>query len=137
MSHPPSVLPEEDPVNAKETGRAGEDAVCRYLTEQGYAIRSRNFCIRGGELDIVASRGEELCFVEVKTRKLGAASSGDEAVDSRKQMRLIRAAYAYCERYEIDEEAWYIRYDIAEVTLWQGRVLDIAYYENAFDESSR
>ncbi len=118
-----------------EKGKMGEDAVCRYLEARGYTIRDRNFRIHGGELDIVASRNDELCFVEVKTRRAGSQEHGDEAVDSRKQRLIIRAAYAYCEQLGIAEEEWYIRYDIASVTVWQGREADIDYLENAFDES--
>ncbi|MDE5564860.1 MAG: YraN family protein, partial [Oscillospiraceae bacterium] len=40
------------------TGNLGEAAVCRYLTAQGYQILDRNFRIRGGEIDIIAARGE-------------------------------------------------------------------------------
>ena len=46
----------------------GESAVCRYLMQQGYTIRKRNYRIRGGEIDIIAQKGEILAFVEVKTR---------------------------------------------------------------------
>lgn len=116
-----------------ETGRIGEEAVCCYLEERGYSIRERNFRIRGGEIDIVATKGEDLCFVEVKTRTTQEA--GFDAVDRRKQKLMVRAAYAYCEKYQIDEEEWYIRYDIAAVTLWQNRMTEIDYLENAFDES--
>lgn len=119
----------------KETGDLGEAAVCFYLEALGYEILSRNFRIRGGEIDIVASRGQELCFVEVKTRKLGAMERGAEAVTRRKQRLLIRAAYAYCQKQGIDDDAWYIRYDIAEVTMYHGRVIDIDYLESAFDET--
>lgn len=118
-----------------ETGHLGEEAVCCYLEERGYCILARNFRIRGGEIDIVASKGDELCFVEVKTRSLDAQESGFEAVDRRKQRLLIKAAYAYCEKYNINEEDWYIRYDIAAVTIWRDRIADIDYLENAFDES--
>lgn len=119
-----------------ETGNLGETAVCRYLEEHGYSILARNFRVRGGEIDIVASKDDTLCFVEVKARKLGAQETGFEAVDSRKQRLLVRAAYAYCDKFDIHDEEWYIRYDIAAVTLWQNRIIEIDYLENAFDESA-
>lgn len=118
-----------------EIGTCGEAAVCRYLEERGYTIRDRNFRIRGGEIDIVAVCGEALCIVEVKTRRIGTMESGVEAVDRRKQQRLIRACYRYIEKRGIDESQWNIRYDIAVVNMWQGRIIDIDYLENAFDES--
>ena len=122
-------------MTAKETGDIGETAVCRYLESHGYTVRERNFRICGGEIDIIAEKGEDLCFVEVKTRRIGSQESGDEAVTEVKMRRIIRAARQYCENYDIDETAWYIQYDIAEVSMWQGEVIEIDYLENAFDES--
>ncbi len=118
-----------------EKGTLGEIAVAYYLEALGYEILCRNFRTRGGEIDIVAEKGETLCFVEVKTRRLGAMISGMEAVDERKQFLIIRTAHAFCEKYQIAEEDWYFRYDIAEVTTWNDRIIDIDYLENAFDES--
>ena len=118
-----------------EAGALGETAVAYYLEALGYEIVCRNFRIRGGEIDIIAKREETLCFVEVKTRRLGAMVSGLEAVDRRKQSLIIRAVHAFCEKYQIAEEDWYFRYDIAEVTTWNDRIIDIDYLESAFDES--
>ncbi len=118
-----------------QIGKMGEDAVCRYLVQRGYRIRSRNYRIRGGEIDIVAEKGRELCFVEVKTRRMGSMESGAQAVDRRKQRLIIRAAYIYCQAMDIDENAWFIRYDIAQVLTWQNTVVDIDYLESAFDET--
>lgn len=118
-----------------EKGNLGEEAVCRWLSERGYRILERNFRVRGGEIDIIAAKDEDLCFVEVKTRKPDSLESGFEAVNKRKERLMIRAAYLYCEKNEINDEDWYIRYDIAAVTLLQDRVTEIDYVENAFDES--
>ncbi len=118
-----------------ELGKLGETAVCYYLEALGYEILARNFRIRGGEIDIVAIKDSDLCFVEVKTRKLDGVESGMEAVTSRKRRLMVRAAYAYCEKNGISEDDWYIRYDIAEVTAWHDKIIDIDYLENAFDET--
>ncbi len=119
-----------------ELGKLGETAVCYYLEALGYEILARNFWIRGGEIDIIAAKDSDLCFVEVKTRRLDGVESGMEAVTSRKKRLMVRAAYAYFERSDLQEEDWYIRYDIAEVTTWQERIIDIDYLENAFDETN-
>lgn len=118
-----------------ELGKLGETAVCYYLEALGYQILARNFRIRGGEIDIVAARDSDLCFVEVKTRSLDSMESGLEAITERKRRLLMRAAYAYCEKYDINEDDWYIRYDAAEVTAHNHRIIDIDYLENAFDET--
>ncbi|MBQ9111430.1 MAG: YraN family protein [Oscillospiraceae bacterium] len=122
-------------MTAAELGRMGEDAVRYYLEALGYRILARNFRIRGGEIDIVAAKDEDLCFVEVKTRTLGTLETGLEAVTWQKRRLLIRAAYAYCEKQDINADDWYIRYDIADVTVHHDRIVDIDYLENAFDET--
>ena len=48
-----------------EAGRLGEERVCAYLTERGYSVISRNFRIKGGEIDIIAENGDYIVFVEV------------------------------------------------------------------------
>jgi putative endonuclease len=116
-----------------ERGRMGEDAVRYYLEALGYTILAQNFRVRGGEIDLVATKGEELCIVEVKTRTLGSQETGLEAVTWRKRQLLIRAAYAFCEKQDIDADDWYIRYDIADVTVHHDRIVDIDYLESAFD----
>lgn len=118
-----------------ETGKIGEEAVCRYLAERGYEILARNFRVRGGEIDIIVRQGEVMAFVEVKTRMPGSLESGFAAVGKAKQRRIIRAGYCYCAKQGIHDTAYYFRYDIAEVICQDGRVLNIDYLENAFDES--
>ncbi len=50
-------------------GLSGEQKACKYLKKQGLKILKRNFHSRFGELDIVASDGKILHFIEVKTSK--------------------------------------------------------------------
>ena len=118
-----------------EIGRMGELAVSYYLEYLGYQILDRNFRIRGGEIDLIAIKHDELCFIEVKTRKFNSLESGAEAVDRRKQRLLIRAAYHYMMKKNLSEDDWYIRYDIAEVITQHNRIINIDYIENAFDET--
>ena len=136
MSDSQTIFLKENSVTSYETGRMGELAVSYYLEYLGYQILERNFRIRGGEIDLIASKEDILCFVEVKTRKLNAVESGAEAVNQRKQRLVIRTAYQYLEKNNISEEDWYFRYDIAEVITLHDRILDINYLENAFDETS-
>ncbi len=48
-------------------GQKGEDLSCDFLKRQGYQIVDRNYWRKWGEIDIVAQRGNDLRFVEVKT----------------------------------------------------------------------
>ena len=123
-------------MKASETGARGEAAVCRYLEQQGYTILARNYRIPGGELDAVAYRGAELCFVEVKTRRPGSLADGMASVSLRKRRLLIRAAQEFCMREEMNPDNWFIRFDVAAVEMQGGCVFSIDYLGNAFTADS-
>ncbi len=50
-------------------GRLGERLAAEKLLSHGYRILERNFRCRCGEIDLVAEDGQDLVFVEVKTRR--------------------------------------------------------------------
>ena len=119
---------------SRDRGNAGEEHVCAYLEKRGWTILARNYRIRGGEADIIASRGGIIAFVEVKTRKFGSLTDGMEAIDTAKKKALIRTADRYIQDNPCENVM--IRFDVAEVTVTTEdipRVLDMKYYENAFD----
>jgi putative endonuclease len=57
----------EDPRRA--LGRRGEDLAAQHLARLGYEALERNVRTRYGEIDLVASDGHAIVFVEVKTRR--------------------------------------------------------------------
>lgn len=83
-----------------EVGLWGEQAACDYLVTQGYAIVERNCKIHRIEIDIIASKNNTICFIEVKTR-----SSDDNdpvyAIDDKKMKRMCRAADAYVRLHDL------------------------------------
>ena len=76
-------------------GALGEAAAARALERQGVRIVARNARTRYGELDLVGRDGSGTGFVEVKTRRRGAAVPAVEAVDARKLARLHGLALAW------------------------------------------
>lgn len=116
----------------KEIGYFGENAVCEYLTSHGCEILARNYTIRGGEIDIIAKKGECVLFVEVKTRKKGCLVSGVEAVTKAKQKLIIKTAEAYIYRTGCSLQP---RFDVASAEVDKEKITDIIYIENAFDAS--
>ena len=117
-------------MNKTETGRLGEDCVCRYLTERGYRIISRNYRIKGGEIDIIAENSDYIAFVEVKSRKPDSMVSGFEAVNKRKRSLIIKTAADYCCKHPSMLQP---RFDVAQVIISEGEVLSIDYITNAYD----
>lgn len=63
-----------------------------FLRTQGYTIVTRNYTIRGGEIDIIALDGEELVFVEVRWR---ADDQAEWSITEEKLDAIRRAATAY------------------------------------------
>ena len=53
---------------AEQFGRSGEFWAAMFLRLKGYRILGQRLKMRGGELDLVARRGDVLIFVEVKAR---------------------------------------------------------------------
>lgn len=120
-------------MNSKELGNVGEKAVCNYLTKKGYQILKRNFCIRGGEIDIIASKDDIIAFVEVKTRQLNNLAGGFEAVTKSKQRFIIKTATEYMVRFQVELQP---RFDVAEILVDSNDIPSkIHYIENAFDTS--
>lgn len=115
-----------------DIGRMGEDIVAEYLKQKGCEIVCRNYRIRGGEIDIVAQKEDRLFFVEVKTRKIGALTSGEQAITERKKKLLIRAAERFLSEYEKDVIG---RFDVAVVDIQNEKLCGLRYYAGAFDAS--
>ena len=81
--------------HARGRGKVGEDDAVRWLGTQSYEIVERNVVNHGGEIDVVASDGGTLCFVEIKARASDRHGLAVEAVDFTKQRRISRAAALY------------------------------------------
>lgn len=76
-------------------GKYGEELACQFLEKHGYKILDRNFRIRGGEIDIIATEGKTLVYIEVKTRSSHQFGLPEEAVTYWKIKFLERASKFY------------------------------------------
>ncbi len=116
-------------MTSREIGNIGEEYTACYLVEKGCEILDRNYCIKGGELDIVAKKGSVIHIVEVKTRRPGALSGGDEAITPAKISRIIKAANSYIASRDIDLSCVF---DVAVVELRGREVVGFRYIQRAF-----
>ena len=85
---------EQQPHN-RGRGRSAEDDAAQFLVGEGYRILERNVVTKAGEIDILATDGDDLCFVEVKARASTEFGGALSAVGIKKQQRLVRAAALY------------------------------------------
>lgn len=116
-------------MNTRQIGNLGEDYTVRFLEKNGCEILNRNFTIKGGEIDIVAKKGDIIHFVEVKTRKPNPLVTGDEAIRSEKIKHIIKTAKVYVKRFNIDCSCVF---DVAVVELTGTRVTGFKYIQRAF-----
>lgn len=116
----------------KELGDFGERVAAFYLEKKGYEILCRNYCIKGGEIDIVAEKDGIIAFVEVKTRAPDYISGGFEALTSRKKRLIIKTAEQYSLKHPHELQP---RFDAVEIITDGKKVTGFNYVENAFDGS--
>ena len=77
---------------AERFGKRAEAWVATWLRLKGFRVLARNFRVGPGEIDIIATRGGCLVFVEVKAREDGADLG---FFRPRQRRRIERAAQAF------------------------------------------
>lgn len=82
--------------NRYRRGLNAEFWAALYLRVTGYRILERRCRTPVGEIDIVARRGKNLVFVEVKTRM--DMTTALESISSTQRGRIVRAAQYYMAR---------------------------------------
>ena len=112
-----------------DSGIKGETAAAKYLKKNGYKILERNYRKTYGEIDIIAQNGENIAFVEVKTRKSDLFGTPAEFVTVQKQKKIIKAAYTYIQEHDLDAE---FTFDIVEVYIDGKQIKEINHIKNAF-----
>lgn len=121
--------------NSRKIGDIGEQATADFLQRHGYEILERNYTVRGGEIDIIASKDNVTAFVEVKTRKENPLEQGEQAITPAKKKRLVAAAQRYIDEVMMNCDTF--RFDVAVVTVSDNAVKHLKYYVNAFDGSKQ
>jgi putative endonuclease len=111
-------------------GNGAEEAAATYLERQGYAVRERNFQCREGEIDIIAERGELLCFVEVRMRSTAVWGDPSQTVSWGKQRKVVRTALRYLFKHGLSDRM--VRFDVMSV-VGSGAGAAIEHIPAAFD----
>jgi putative endonuclease len=82
-----------------EAGRAAEALAAAHLERNGLEIVARNYRCRRGEVDLIASDGPTLVFVEVRLRSRRDFGGAAASIDERKQHRIAIAAQHFLSRH--------------------------------------
>ena len=113
----------------KQRGTLGENAVAEYLQREGYRILARNYRYQRAEIDLIAKKGNQISFVEVKTRSSNRFGTPAEAVTPAKRANIIRGEQGYLA--EFSPQGCTYSFDVAEVLMMNGQA-EIHYIQNAF-----
>jgi putative endonuclease len=94
-------------------GAYGERRAVEFLIAQGMAVLDRNWRCPDGEVDIIARDGDDLVFIEVKTRRTHTFGEPVEAVVPAKARRLRRLAAQWLSATGIRPRE--VRFDVVSV----------------------
>ena len=102
-----------------ELGAWGEELAADYLQRKGYDIIERDWKSGHRDIDIIATNGQVVVFVEVKARRNRIFGEPEDAVDYRKMQNLRAAMNHYIQFKNIRQD---IRFDVITVvgTPYQG-----------------
>jgi putative endonuclease len=113
-------------------GRQGEDIAERFLRQKGYKLVARNYRCAAGEVDLIVLDQRVIVFVEVKTRSGERFGSPFEAVESRKQRKMMRAAQFFLTQKGLHQRE--ARFDVVGISWPSGKPI-VEHIENAFELS--
>ena len=116
-------------MNRRKIGDRGETYAAYLLEREGYRIVSRNYTVRGGEIDLIAQNEEYIVFCEVKLRDGAALYTPAEAVTREKQRRIIRTAMCYLQKFPSSLQP---RFDVVAITALGGSISHHEWIQNAF-----
>ena len=111
-----------------ELGKEGEKHAVALLKKKGYTIIRTNYRYLKAEIDIIAQIGNELVFVEVKTRSSEYYGDPSDAVNRKKENLIAMAADHFIQQKNMDVDA---RYDFISIVIQDGKV-NIEHIEDAF-----
>lgn len=113
----------------QDLGSLGEEKAVKFLKNSGFQVRNTNWRHKHLEVDIIAQLEETLVFIEVKTRSNSYFGQPESFVNHKKQELLIRAAAAYLELFNLQNE---VRFDVISIIKEKTGKIVLNHIENAF-----
>lgn len=95
-----------------ELGKWGEDMAEAYLRNNGYIILERDWHSGHRDIDIIAIDGNDIVFMEVKTRRNNVFIEPEQTINHKKLQNLRLAINHYVKYRHVDKN---IRFDIITI----------------------
>lgn len=116
------------------TGLRGEREALFELRRRGYTVVARRWTsprVRG-DVDLIGWHGDQLCFIEVKTRTARDMTPAESAVDNQKRRMLRGLARIYLLTFpEQERRGIAVRFDVVSVYSVGGKA-EFAIFPGAF-----
>jgi putative endonuclease len=112
-----------------ELGKEGEQMAVDWLMAKGYTILHRNWRYQYYEIDIIATKGKLLHFIEVKARQSTRLGLPEDSVTKKKFKHLQRAADEFL---YLNPGFNLIQYDILAITLHKTKEAEYFLLEDVF-----
>lgn len=112
-------------------GKVGEDLAEKYLVKKEYYILAKNYQSKFGGVDIIASDGKSIIFIEVKTRRDNQSGTSLDAITKGKINNMVKSSQFYLSQRNLHGQHY--RFDAVEVIIKQdekpiiNHLLNIAY----------
>ncbi len=124
-------------MGTKGLGDIGERIAKNYLKEKGYKVLDRNFRYsKLGEIDLVAQKGAEVIFFEVKARMRKGLSEfkPEDNITRIKQKKLVKLAQIWLAKHPAaaGDTGWQI--DVLAIEIYRNKSFDIRHLENAIGD---
>lgn len=116
-------------MKALSSGRLAESAAADYLQKLGYKILDQNWKTKYCEIDIVAEKGKQIYFIEVKYRKNSHQGTGFDYITSKKLTQMNFAA-----RVWVKDNGWRGNYHLSGIEVYgpdyriTGFIEDLSYF---------
>ena len=116
----------------RTVGSSGENYASMMLSKEGYSIMCRNYTCPEGEVDLIATKQDAICFVEVKLRSISSGDSAAGAVDSEKLSKIKKTMEYFLNEYKdnIYVNSLVPRIDVIEIYTGKSMVKKYCHIEN-------
>ncbi len=113
----------------KDTGFLGENKAATYLISMGFSILFRNWRYKHLEIDIIASKGNCLHIIEVKTRRTSAYGFPEQHIDAQKMQHLKNAAALFQYQYPVWQM---LQFDVIAIQLHTETKWELFFIEDVY-----
>ncbi len=114
----------------KQLGKDSEQLARKFLERQGYRLVQSNFHSKWGEIDLIMRKGQELLFVEVRSKSNFRYGQPAETVNDTKQEKIRKTAQLYLYQHQEFGQCD-CRFDVIAIA-WQNGLAKIEWLADAF-----